>query len=71
MPYSPESDLQELERAPRQVSFRERFFQGRYRHLVAVVIVIAATVLRLEFLQGLGMHVAFLTFFPAVMLAAL
>jgi PAS domain S-box-containing protein len=38
---------------------------------VAVAIVLAAALLRLVFLPGLGMRVAFITFYPAIMLAAL
>ena len=41
------------------------------RHVVAVILVLAATVLRLAFLQSLGMGFVFITFYPAVMLAAL
>ena len=41
------------------------------RYFVAIVLVLAATVLRLVFLQGLGTGFAFITFYPAVMLAAL
>ena len=43
----------------------------RWRYSVAIGLVIVATVLRLAFLQMLGMHVAFITFYPIVMLAAL
>ena len=42
-----------------------------YRYSVAVAIVLIAAVLRLVFLQALGTSVAFVTFYPAVMLAAL
>ena len=38
---------------------------------VAILIVLAATLLRLAFFPSLGMRVAFITFFPALMLAAL
>jgi PAS domain S-box-containing protein len=41
------------------------------RYLVAVVIVLAAVALRLEFLQILGTRYSFLTLYPAVMIAAL
>ncbi len=37
---------------------------------VALAAVLAATLIRLAFLQALGLHAAFITFFPAVMLAA-
>jgi PAS domain S-box-containing protein len=43
----------------------------RYRYGVAISIVLAAAALRLAFLPMLGMRVTFLTFYPAVMLAAL
>jgi PAS domain S-box-containing protein len=38
---------------------------------VALGAVLAATLIRLAFLKALGLHAAFITFFPAVMLAAL
>lgn len=41
------------------------------RYLVAVAVVIAATVLRLVLLEHLGLRVTFITFYPAVILAAL
>ena len=45
---------------------------GRLRSdFVALAIVLAAVVVRLTFLQSLGPNVAFVTFYPAVMLAAL
>ncbi len=40
-------------------------------HTVAIILVLAATVLRLVFLQGLGIGFVFITFYPAVILAAL
>ena len=43
----------------------------RYGMAVAILIVLAATLLRLAFFPSLGMRVAFITFFPALMLAAL
>ena len=43
----------------------------RYRYGVAVAAVLAATSVRLAFLQAEGPHMLFLTFFPAVILAAL
>ncbi len=43
----------------------------RYRYGVAIAIVLAAAALRLAFLSTLGARGLFLTFYPAVMLAAL
>jgi len=43
----------------------------RYPYLVACVLVVSVTALRLAFMQDLGTHVSFLVFYPAVMLAAL
>ena len=43
----------------------------RYRYAVAIAIVFAAAALRLAFLSTLGTHNVFVTFYPAVMLAAL
>jgi K+-sensing histidine kinase KdpD len=40
-------------------------------YVLAIVVVIAATVIRLVFLGSLGTGVAFNTFYPAVMVAAL
>jgi len=40
-------------------------------YVVAIFLILAATVLRLAFLQSLGTSVVFITFYPAVMLAAL
>jgi PAS domain S-box-containing protein len=45
--------------------------RGHYQYAVAIAIVLAATALRLAFQQVLGMRVLFVTFYPAVMLAAL
>jgi PAS domain S-box-containing protein len=45
--------------------------QARQRYLVTVAIVIAAAAVRLAFFQVLGTRAAFITFYPAVMLAAL
>ncbi len=42
-----------------------------HRYSVAIAIVLIAAILRLVFLQALGMQVAFLTLYPAVVLAAL
>ncbi|MGO9200234.1 MAG: histidine kinase dimerization/phosphoacceptor domain -containing protein [Limisphaerales bacterium] len=42
-----------------------------YRYAMAVVLVLAATAVRMAFLQGIGMRHVFVTFYPAVMLAAL
>ncbi len=41
------------------------------RYVVAILLVLAATLLRLVFLQSLGTSVAFITFYPAVMIAGL
>jgi len=41
------------------------------RYGMAIAMVLAATLLRHFFLPGLGMRVAFITFYPAIMLAAL
>ncbi|HWJ19122.1 MAG TPA: PAS domain-containing protein, partial [Geobacterales bacterium] len=41
------------------------------RYVVAILLVLAAILLRLGFLQSLGMSAAFITFYPAVILAAL
>ncbi len=43
----------------------------RYGMVAAIAIVLAATLLRTVFLPGLGTRVAFITFYPAIMLAAL
>ena len=45
--------------------------QARYRYAVAVAMVAASAALRLALLQSLGTRAAFITFYPAVMLAAL
>ena len=45
--------------------------QAPHRYSVAIAIVLIAVVLRLVFLQALGMHAAFVTLYPAVVLAAL
>jgi PAS domain S-box-containing protein len=42
-----------------------------YRAAMAVVAVLVAAAVRLVFLQALGMRAAFITFYPAVMIAAL
>jgi K+-sensing histidine kinase KdpD len=44
---------------------------GPGRYAAAIALVLAATFLRLEFLQFLGPSFGFVTFYPAVMLAAL
>ena len=41
------------------------------RYVVAIALVVVAALIRLLFLQALGTSVAFITFYPAVMLAAL
>jgi PAS domain S-box-containing protein len=50
---------------------REQPHPSIYRYLVAVVAVIAAIALRLTFLSSLGTQSPFLTFYPAVVIAAL
>ena len=50
---------------------REQPHPAIYRYFVAVVAVIAATALRLAFLSSLTTQSPFLTFYPAVVLAAL
>ncbi len=45
--------------------------EARYPYGMAITFVLAATAVRLAFLPALGMRVAFITFYPAVMLAAL
>ncbi|AJE04662.1 DUF4118 domain-containing protein [Geobacter pickeringii] len=42
-----------------------------HRHLVAVVIVLAAVLVRMEFLPSLGLRAPYITFYPAVIVAAL
>ena len=42
-----------------------------HRYAVAVALAVAAAIVRLVFLQALGTQVAFVTFYPAVMIAAL
>jgi PAS domain S-box-containing protein len=42
-----------------------------YRYAVAVTMVVTATTVRLAFLQSLGLRATFITFYPAVILAAL
>lgn len=44
---------------------------SQYYYGVTIAIVTAAAIVRLVFFQELGMRVAFITFFPAVMIAAL
>lgn len=41
------------------------------RYVIAIFIVMVATVMRIEFLQSLGMRAPFITFYPAVIIAAL
>jgi PAS domain S-box-containing protein len=45
--------------------------QVRYRYAVAIAIVVASAAVRLALLQSLGTRAVFITFYPAVMLAAL
>ena len=42
-----------------------------YRDAIAVAVVLAAAAIRLAFLSALGMHAPFVTFYPAVMFAAI
>lgn len=44
---------------------------ARYRYLVAIAVVVAATAIRLCFLQLLGTRATYLTFYPAVTISAL
>ena len=57
----------------RGITLGRRLSEARYRHKygMAIAIVLSAAAVRLAFLQGLETRVAFITFFPAVMLAAL
>ena len=48
-----------------------RMTRPMHRYVLAVAIVLGATTLRMTFLHGLGLRLAFVTFYPAVMLAAL
>ncbi len=61
-------------RAPFEVPAQSQEAQSQeeapHRYGIAVVLVLAATVLRLVFLQVLDISAAFITFYPAVMLAA-
>ena len=43
----------------------------KYRYMLALVLPLAAMLFRLVFLQAVGMGTAFLTFYPAVMVAAI
>ncbi len=53
------------------ITLGQALTEARYRYGVAIASVIAAAVVRLVFLQALGMRNSYLTFYPAVMLAAL
>ncbi len=55
----------------REVSLAAMPADGRLRYALAVVLVAVATVVRMTFLAGLGTRAATVTFFPAVILAAL
>ncbi len=48
-----------------------RMTRPMHPYVLAVAIVLGATTLRLTFLHGLGLRLAFVTFYPAVMLSAL
>ena len=43
----------------------------QYRYLLAIAVVLVAAISRLAFLQALGTRMAYVTFYPAVMIAAL
>ena len=65
-----------ISRAPRRSVPLEHFIeqndaQRRYGMAVAIAIVLAATLLRLVIFSELGTRAAFVTFYPALMLAAL
>lgn len=51
--------------------FSQQAWLPRYRYGVAFAVVIAATAIRLVFLPALEKHAPFVTFYPAVMIAAL
>ena len=53
------------------ITLGQALSEARYRYGIAFAIVIAAAAARLTFLQVLGMRNVFLTFYPAVILAAL
>lgn len=55
----------------RRISWGSARLSASHAYGVALALVGAAAILRLLFLSGLGTGVAFLTFYPAVMLAAL
>lgn len=59
------------EPATRTISLGQPSREARYPYGMAITLVLAATAVRLAFLTALGTHVAFITFYPAVMLAAL
>jgi len=48
-----------------------RLVSQRHRYALAVAIVLCAAAVRISFLHGLKMRLAFITFYPAVMLSAL
>ncbi len=53
------------------ISLATRIHEIRYAYIIAIIIVLVATVVRLVFLSVLGTAVPFVLFFPAVVLAAL
>jgi PAS domain S-box-containing protein len=55
----------------RGIALGQALGEPRYRYGVAIAIVLAAAALRLALFQSLGTRSPFITFFPAVMLAAL
>ena len=54
-----------------KITLRPAFGEMRYRDGVAIALPLAAAAVRIAFLQALGTRVTFVTFYPAVMLAAL
>ena len=53
------------------ITFELSFNEARYRYCVAITLVLAAIALRLFLFPVLGTRIIFMTFYPAVMLAAL
>ena len=59
------------ESGARGITLGQALGETRRPYGVAIAIVIAAAALRLTFFQALGMHAPYVTFYPAVMFAAL
>ena len=57
--------------APNQQLPPRRSKMAPHWYILSIAVVIAATIIRLVFLGSLGLGVAFITFYPAVMVAAL